>query len=117
MTRRIKPLWERVWAKVETGQPGECWPWRGARSRNRNSRRPVISLGPRRDGRRPVARVARLICEWANGPAPTPFHEAGHTCPNGERSECVNPFHLAWMTRHENEQHKQTYRIPDECYR
>lgn len=27
----------------------------------------------------------------------------------GEREDCVNPRHLVWMTRTENEHHKRTY--------
>lgn len=51
-------------------------------------------------------RVARLVLQWKAGPAPSEYHEAGHTCPKGEQELCVNPEHLAWMTREENEQWK-----------
>jgi len=45
--------------------------------------------------------VHRIVCEQANGPPPTPKHEAGHLCQNG-RGGCVEPSHLKWMTRAEN---------------
>lgn len=61
-----------------------------------------------------VVRVARLVLEWAAGPPPTNLHEAGHTCPKGENEICVNPEHLRWMTRDENEAHKRTYHDPQE---
>lgn len=43
----------------------------------------------------------RLMCEMANGPPPSPTHEAAHSCGNG-RGGCVNPRHLAWKTISEN---------------
>ncbi|MDX1117059.1 hypothetical protein GOL29_03285 [Sinorhizobium medicae] len=47
--------------------------------------------------------VHRLVCEMANGLAPTPKHQAAHACGN---SSCVNPSHLSWKTRKENEADK-----------
>lgn len=109
---RGQTLWERVWLKVEIPDPAglytQCWRWRGALSQKRGGRhRPVIQLGKR--GSKIVV-VARLVCEWQHGPPPTPEHEAGHTCPDGELSLCVSPHHLRWMTREENEQHKWAMR-------
>lgn len=46
-----------------------------------------------------VYKVHRLVCEAANGPPPTPHHEAAHSC--GKRS-CVSPRHLRWATHAEN---------------
>jgi hypothetical protein len=43
----------------------------------------------------------RVICELRNGPAPL-GHEAAHSCGNGRRG-CVNPRHLSWKTRRENQ--------------
>ena len=53
------------------------------------------------DGRqRPAARV---MCERRHGPAPTPEHEAAHSCGKGHEG-CVNPNHLRWATPSENQQ-------------
>jgi hypothetical protein len=52
-----------------------------------------------RDGRN-IA-VARLVCEATSGPAPSPIHQAAHSCGQGHRG-CVNPMHLSWKTPVEN---------------
>lgn len=44
----------------------------------------------------------RLMCEFAHGPAPTPEHEAAHSCGRGQH-KCVNPFHLSWKTPSDNQ--------------
>lgn len=46
--------------------------------------------------------VTRLLCEELYGPAPTPKHEAAHTCGRGSDG-CVTKRHLEWKTRAENE--------------
>lgn len=51
-------------------------------------------------GNRKIAKAHRVMCEMAHGPAPTPKHEAAHSC--GNRS-CVNPAHLSWKTRPNNQ--------------
>lgn len=43
----------------------------------------------------------RLICEWINGPPPTPEHHAAHECGKG-LSGCVHPKHVTWKTISEN---------------
>lgn len=43
----------------------------------------------------------RIMCSMGNGPAPTPDHEAAHSCGRGHLG-CVNPKHLRWATRMEN---------------
>lgn len=48
------------------------------------------------DSRRQVY-AHRLMCEAANGPPPSPQHEAAHSCGNGYGG-CVNPKHLRWDT-------------------
>jgi hypothetical protein len=108
--RAALPLAERVARKV-VKDPSGCWLWTGALSLKRRGRRPVIQVGGR--GTRVIS-VARWTCEQKNGPPPTPEHEAGHTCPGGERDDCVNPDHLTWMTRVENELFKRgRYRRED----
>lgn len=53
------------------------------------------------DGRtRPVHAV---MLELVAGPPPTPEHEAAHSC--GVRA-CINPRHLRWATRSENQMDK-----------
>lgn len=45
--------------------------------------------------------VSRLACQEANGPPPTPKHEAAHSCGNGHLA-CATKRHLSWKTRTEN---------------
>lgn len=45
--------------------------------------------------------VTRLACEAANGPPPTPDHEAAHNCGKGHEG-CCNPLHLEWKTHADN---------------
>lgn len=51
----------------------------------------------RSDGTTRIA--SRVLCEAANGPPPSPDHQAAHSC--GVRA-CCNPAHLRWATRLEN---------------
>lgn len=94
----VRSLWDRVWSKVALPEglsfwaaylredQRACWPWTGARSKKRSRRRgvqyyrPVVQMAGRGSK---VVNVARLVCEWYQGPPPTPEHEAGHTCPEG----------------------------------
>ena len=46
--------------------------------------------------------VPRLMCEYKNGPPPTPKHHAAHSCERGH-DKCVNPNHLSWKTPTENQ--------------
>jgi hypothetical protein len=39
----------------------------------------------------------RFMCELINGPAPSPVHEAAHSCGRGKFG-CVDPRHLSWKT-------------------
>lgn len=55
------------------------------------------------EGKKTLA--TRLMCEWHHGPPPTPKHEAAHSCGRGSLG-CVNPRHLNWKTRIENEADK-----------
>ncbi len=51
------------------------------------------------DGR--VQIVSRLACEEEHGPAPTPKHDAAHSCGKGHLA-CVAKRHMSWKTRAEN---------------
>lgn len=46
-----------------------------------------------------------VMARLAHGEPPTPSHEAAHTCGNGHKG-CLNPRHLRWATRVENEADK-----------
>lgn len=70
----------------------DCLIWAGAR--DTHGRAQVFRNGKR-------MQLHRIVCEKANGPPPTPKHEAAHLCNNG-RGGCVEPSHLRWMTRAEN---------------
>lgn len=54
-----------------------------------------------RAGRTSKGWAARIMCEAAHGPAPTPDHQAAHACGKGHEA-CVNPTHLSWKTPVEN---------------
>ena len=49
--------------------------------------------------------VTRSICEEVHGPAPTPNHEAAHSCGKGHLA-CVTKRHLFWKTPVENNEDK-----------
>lgn len=52
-----------------------------------------------------AATVHKKMCIRAHGPAPTPKHEAAHSCGNGNKA-CINKRHLSWKTKSENERDK-----------
>lgn len=54
---------------------------------------------------RKILYAHRVMCELVHGPAPSPAHECAHSCGKGHLG-CVNPRHLSWKTRAENEQDK-----------
>lgn len=49
--------------------------------------------------------AARVMCILAHGEPPTPKHQAAHSCGKGNQG-CVNPRHLRWATKIENERDK-----------
>lgn len=51
------------------------------------------------DGRTNVA--SRRLCEDVNGKAPSPLHDAAHSCGRGHLG-CVNKRHLSWKTKKQN---------------
>lgn len=54
------------------------------------------------------ALASRVVCTLAHGPAPTPLHQAAHSCGKGHKG-CVSPRHLRWATRKENETDKTAH--------
>lgn len=111
MPGKRAPLWVRFWTKVERRTNG-CWIWVGAYGKRRSGAR----TGRLRTAGRNSAFVSphRQVLTWAVGPPPTPDHEAAHRCPDGENSLCVNPAHLYWATRIENEHDKRLWRSLDD---
>lgn len=63
------------------------------------------------DGRRQI--VSRVACERRHGQPPTPKHEAAHRCGNGHEG-CVNPEHLYWATRSENQMDRAAHGTSNE---
>lgn len=52
--------------------------------------------------------VSRLVCELVHGPAPEASFHAAHICGKGHEG-CVNPKHLCWKTRQDNELDKRKH--------
>lgn len=52
-----------------------------------------------------MKKAPRVMCEEAHGAPPTPEHQAAHSCGKGHLG-CINPKHLVWKTRVENEADK-----------
>lgn len=50
----------------------------------------------------------RFMCELVHGPAPSPEHEAAHSCGRGKQG-CVDPRHLSWKTKAQNMQDKRQH--------
>jgi hypothetical protein len=46
--------------------------------------------------------MSRFVCSVAHGPPNSPELDAAHNCGNGHLG-CVNPLHLAWKTKKENQ--------------
>lgn len=50
----------------------------------------------------------RLMCELAHGVPTTTKHEVAHSCGRGHEG-CVNPRHLSWKTRSENQRERRLH--------
>jgi DNA-binding transcriptional regulator YiaG len=55
-----------------------------------------------------IFKAHRLMCELAHGAPPSPDYEAAHSCGRGHHG-CVNPNHLSWKTRAENQQDRRRH--------
>lgn len=84
---------------VSTYEGNDCLIWPYARS--------SAGYGKmKRNGK--MREVHRLICEDAHGPAPTPEHEAAHSCGKGHLA-CVTKGHLSWKTAKGNSEDRVTH--------
>lgn len=81
---------------VLTYQGDECLIWPYARNSNGYGHLCV-------DGR--VRNAHREVCKRVHGPAPTPKHEAAHSCGKGHEG-CVTKGHLSWKTKQQNQADK-----------
>lgn len=91
-TFRGEPLrWIDTVAMAHQGN--ECLTWPFGKDRHGYG---DVAVGGKHKG------AHRHICELVNGPAPTPQHEAGHSCGRGKQG-CVSPHHLTWKTPVENQ--------------
>jgi hypothetical protein len=100
-------LRRRIRAKVVKphGRSG-CWLWTGAKSKKRDGAlRPVIRAGGKGSRLLLVARVVLALKDRVSLTLRAGL-EAGHICHN---HGCVNPRHLMWQTRLENEEAKHEY--------
>jgi len=92
-TKLQMPKLEKFYQEVVIGFKGnECLIWPFGRSKNG---RAAASKNDKSYS------VCRRICEETHGPAPSPIHQAAHTCGKGHEG-CVNPNHLEWKTPKEN---------------
>lgn len=99
--RPVKGQGEAInWLRAHVGYDGEdclIWPY----SRRQNGYGCVGYNGK-------VHYPHRLMCELVNGPAPTPKHQAAHSCGRGHDC-CVHPKHLSWKTNAENQEDRKRH--------
>lgn len=94
------------WLKEQVSHNGDdCLIWPFARSRG---------YGMLSDGNKKIRKAHRVLCEMVHGLPPTPEHEAAHSCGNGHGG-CVNPKHLSWKTRSENQRDRRAHGTHRTC--
>lgn len=57
--------------------------------------------------------ASRVLCEIVHGLAPSPTHQAAHSC-GGGRNGCVNPKHIRWATPVENHADRAVHGTKDD---
>lgn len=87
--RRVRPVKERLWARIDRRGPEECWLWRGPVN---SSGYGYISVSGRVFGAHHVAWVLE------NGPVPRGLH----VCHHCDTPRCCNSRHLFLATHAEN---------------
>lgn len=91
-TRKItKTFHERLWSKIQIGNPENCWEWSGARQERGHG---VIKI----TGEKKNMLVHRAVFEEIHGPIPDGVLIC-HTCDN---PPCCNPNHLFSGTQVDN---------------
>lgn len=99
-------LRRRISAKTIRSTRSKCWTWSGTFRKHRTGTRPCIHIGGRGSGNKTVARILLALRDRVCL-AERAELEAGHLCGN---HWCVNPRHLVWQTRSENERMKAYHR-------
>lgn len=87
--KQRKTFADRFWARVETGDPSECWPWTGPLSKSGYG---SVSLGNKN------FITSRIAYELTKGPIP----EGLNACHHCDNPKCCNPQHLYPGTHEEN---------------
>ena len=101
------PLAPRFWAKVQVGQPDECWPWLACKESSGYGR---VGAGFALGGPS-IWKAHRVAWTLINGPIPDGAeidhlcHTLDLSCVQGSECPhrgCVNPNHLEPVTHREN---------------
>jgi hypothetical protein len=90
--RRIIPLGERLWSRVDIRGPNDCWEWKGKCSAGGYGR---IRIG---GGGSPESAASRVAWIITNGDIP----EGLFVCHRCDNPPCCNPAHLFLGTAQDN---------------